>query len=195
MIPRRRLVLLSGLFVLLLAAAFLQGRSNTPQATPAAPTAEETVTPTLPPLLRVFPDMTVLDIQAIRIEDPNTSDSIILTRDASENWTSPGLEGQMDTTAASDIARTVVLIPYSRSINITSQTVLADYGFNPNGQLFVSLVMKNGEGHVLAIGALSEKDPIYYALLDERDEIFEVERGAVDFLKNFLLSPPLNLTK
>jgi hypothetical protein len=194
MMPRRRLLILLGAFVLLLAAAFLQGRSNGPQPTLAPPTAEITVTPTLLPLLRIFPDMTVLDIQAIRIEDPNTSDSIILTRDASNNWIAPDHEGQLDTDDASDIARTIILIPYSRSINITSQTVLGDYGFEPNGQLFISLVMKNGEGHVLAVGALSETDPVYYALLDERDEIFEVERGPVEFLRNFLLSPPFNLT-
>ncbi len=189
MIPRRRLLLLSGLFVLLLAAAFLQGRNNNPQPTLVPPTAAETVTPTLLPLLQLFPDIVVLDIQAIRIEDPNTGDSITLIRDASDNWTAPDSEGQLDTNAASDIARTIVLLPYSRSINITSQTILSDYGFDPNGQLFISLVMKNGEGHILAIGALSETEPVYYALLDERDEIFEVERGPVDFMRNFLLSP------
>lgn len=190
MIPRRRLSILLGAFVLLLAIAFLQSRSNNqPQSTPAAPTVDLTVTPTLPPLLRVFPDMTVLDIQAIRIEDPNTSDSVTLSRDASDNWTSPDIEGQLDNNKASDIARTIVLMPYSRSINITSETVLKDYGFDPNGQLFVSLIMKNGDSHILAIGALSETEPIYYVLLDERDEIFEIERGAVEFLRNFLLSP------
>jgi hypothetical protein len=194
MIPRRRLFVLLGIFILLLAAAFLQSRESAQrQPTPPPLTADSTTTPTLPPLLRVFPEMTVLDIQAIRIEDPNSDDAITLFRDSSDNWTSPDFEGQLDT-AASDIARTIVLLPYSRSINITSRTMLSDYGFEPNGQLFISLVMKNGEGHVLAVGALSETAPVYYALLDDRDEIFEVERGPVEFLRNFLLSPPLNLT-
>lgn len=180
--------------MLLLAAAFLQGRSNQPLTIRTPPPVEAATTPTLPPLLPIFPDMMVLDIRAIRIEDPNSSDSITLTRDQSDNWTVADREGQLDTNVASDIARTIILLPYSRSINITSQTILSNYGFDPNGQLFVSIVMKNGESHVLAIGALSQADPIYYALVDERDEIFEVERGPVEFLRNFLLSPPLNLT-
>jgi hypothetical protein len=194
MIPRRRLLLLIGAFISLVAVAFLQGRSNVPQPTAIPPTVEAATTPTLPPLLRIFPEMTVLDIQAIRIEDPNSGEFITLTRDESDNWIAPDVAGELDADTASDIARTIVLLPYSRSINITSQTVLSDYGFDPNGQLFVSLVMKNGDGHVLAIGTLSETDPVYFALLDERDEIFEVERGPVEFLRNFLFSPPLNLT-
>lgn len=181
-------------FLILAAAALLQTGLNPPAATPT-PATEQTELPLMGgSLLRVFPDLAVLDIQAIRIENPAEGESFTISRDESGNWTAPDVEGQLDTNAASDIARTLVLLPYGRSINITASTDLSEYGFLPTPQFLISLVLANGAGHAIAIGELSESEPIYYALIDERDEILEVERGAVDFLVNFVDSPPVNLT-
>jgi hypothetical protein len=182
---RRTMLILVGLFAVLLLIALLQNGANPPPTPTSAPT--ETAVPALPTgtLLRVFPDMAVLDIQAVRLENPNSDETFTINRDADGNWASPD-DDQFDPDTASDIARTLVLLPYGRSINVISTTNLEDYGFNPNGQFFISIIMKNGEGHVLAIGKLSESEPIYYMLLDERDEIFEVERGPIEYLMNFI---------
>lgn len=191
----RNLLLLVILFAVLLAAALLQGSPTSQVQMP--PTATITTTPdplSSGTLLRIFPDLAVLDIQGIRLQDPNTEQSLTLARDAEGNWTAPDQQGQLDTDAASAIARTIVLLPYGRSINITAQTRLEDYGFAPNGKLFISIITRSGENHVVAVGDLAQDVPVYFALVDERDEIFQVERGAVDYLTNFLLSPPINLT-
>ena len=192
---RRVIPLLIGAFIVLAVAAALQTVLG--NSTPPAPTLdpEQTESPLASgTLLRIFPELAVLDIQAVRIENPTTDQSLTLVRDAEGNWTAPGLDGTLDESSASDIARTLVLLPYGRSLNIVADTELSEYGIAPNPAYLISAVLQNGDSHVIAVGKIADADPVYYALVDERDEIFEIERGAIDFLTNFLNSPPVNLT-
>jgi hypothetical protein len=145
-------------------------------------------------LLRVFPELAVLDIQAMRLEDLTTNTRLTLARDDNGEWTAPELEGELDSEAVSGIARTFALLPYGRSINILNDTEFADFGFNPTGQLLFQILKHDGESHVIAVGNLTNSETSYYTLVDERDEIFEVQRGPIDFLRNHILSPPINLT-
>lgn len=188
----RTLIFFLALFVVLAAIVFLQENEEAPPPPP---------TPTITPefefqgtLLRVFPELAVLDIQAVRLEDLTTDSQLTLARDDEGQWTAPGLEGELDTSAASSIARTIVLLPYGRSINILNNTEFSDYGFNPAGQMQIQVLKLDGSSHVIAVGGLTDSEASYYTLVDERDEIFEVERGPVDFLRNHILSPPINLT-
>lgn len=181
---RRVFPLLLITFLVLAVAAVLQttlGGSST-TVTPSPP-AEETESPlTSGTLLRVFPDLAVLDITAIRIENPAADQSLTFARDASGTWSSSNSDAQ----SASDIARSIVLLPYGRSINLTPETDLSLYGLAPTPQYLISLVLQNDESHVIAVGKVSDSAPVYFALVDERDEILEIERGAIDFVTNFL---------
>ncbi len=193
--PRRGLLVLALVFGFLMIILLFQ-ESNAPALPPPIipPTSMPETTPTPLLLLRVFPDLTVLDIQAIRLENPETGAELTLQRDASGQWTSPGRPGQLDPEAATTIARTLVLLPYGRSINILTSTSLDDYGFGTAGQFLIQIIVKNGEGYGVIVGAADDVDPVYYALVDDRDEIFRLERGPVDFLIQMLNSPPINLT-
>jgi hypothetical protein len=183
-------------FIVLAIAAVIQSTiGNQAASQRLTPTPEVTdAAPQTGSLLRVFPELAVLDIQAVRIENPTDDQSLTIVRDSSGNWTSPDLEGTLDTNLATDVARTIVLLPYGRSINILNDTDLGDFELAPTPQYLISIVLSDGTGHILAVGKLSESDPIYYVLVDERDEILEVERGPIEFLTNFLNSPPVNLT-
>lgn len=182
---RRLVPLLLGAFIILAIVVVLQNPRGNPEE--VMPTAEVTESPLLSgTLLRVFPELTVLDIQAVRIESPAEDRSFTIARGADGEWISPDTETTLEEGSASDIARTIVLLPYGRSINIVPDTNLELYGIAPIPQYLISIVLSNGEGHIIAVGKLSEDDPIYYSLVDERDEIFEVERGAIEFLTNFL---------
>ncbi len=193
MMQRRNLLILSAVFALLLAVLLLQNAS-TPPVPPPLPLETQAPTPAEALLLRVFPDLRVLDIQAIQLEDPQTGEELTLQRDASGQWTTPILEGELDTDMATSIARTIVLLPYGRSINILPDTDLNAYGFGETGQFLIQVILSNGEGHGVIVGALHESDPVYYALVDDRDEIFRLERGAIDFLIEMLKSDPIRLT-
>jgi hypothetical protein len=188
----RTVLLLLVAFGVLAAAVALTGTPSPPPATLPAPTA------TLPllsgTLLRVFPDLAVLDIQAIRLENPVSDQMLTLARDGEGQWQAPGLDGELDAAQATSIARTFVLLPYARSINIVTGINLQDFGFSENPALLLQVLKRDGTSHVVAIGDLSTSGQAYYALVDQRDEIFQVERGPVDFLRTFIESPPIRLT-
>ncbi len=140
---------------------------------------------------RVFPEMAVLDIQAIQIANPNTGDSFTISRSDEGIWTAPGSDGTLDATQATAIARSVVLMPYERTLTVTDDTDLTEFGFNPNGLLFVGIVLVGGEQHVVAVGDLTATREEYYVLVDDRSEIYLVKRGPLDFLIQKFLEPPL----
>jgi hypothetical protein len=190
---RRTLLALVVIFGVLVIIATLQGNPPAP-GLQSSPLPSPTAAIPQGTLLRVFPDITVLDIQAIRILNPVTGQTFTIQRGQAGQWYAPGIEGELDSSAASGIARTIVLLPYGRSINILATTNLDDYGFGETGQYLIQIILSNGEGHGIIIGAADASDPVYYALVDERDEIFRIERGPVDYLIQFLNSPPINLT-
>jgi hypothetical protein len=191
---RRNLSLLFGLFAILAILVILTSQEPETAGMPQ-PTAAETAE-SLPEgtLLRVFPDLTVLDIQAIRLEDLNAGQELTLARDTNGRWTAPDLEGELDTEAASNVARTLVLLPYARSINIVPDTQFEDYGLAPRPQLLFQILEVDGASHAIAVGNLSDAGHSYYSVVDERDEIYQLERGAVDFLKNLISTMPIRLT-
>lgn len=181
------------LFLILTVLALLQG-NQPPPSLPQMPTA--TTTPAVSPvptgmLLRIFPELAVTDIQAIRLEDPANNLSFTISRGPNGAWTAPEQAGTLDTSAASAIARTFVLLPYARSINITSDTDFNAYDFGTTPRLLFQLILSDRTGHAVAIGGLTPDGTAYYALVDERDEIYLIERGPVDFLNGYIQSPPL----
>jgi hypothetical protein len=193
---RRALIILLALFVILVALVALTGQQ--PAQTVIIESTTTSTAEALPEgsLLRVFPDLAVLDIQAVRLEDLSENRELTLARDSQGSWTAPELEGEgeLDTDAASSIARTLVLLPYARSINILPDTDFAVYGLSPTPQMLLQILLVDGSSHVVAIGDLSTTNHTYYALVDERDEIFQIEMGPVDFLKNLIFQPPIRLT-
>ena len=145
-------------------------------------------------LIRAFPDLTVLNIQAIRLQDLKNDKELTLSRDSDGNWIAPDLQGELDSEAVTNIARTLVLFPYARSINILQDTKFTDYGFDPDPQLMFHILQADGQTHTIAIGGLTATEEAYHALIDERDEIFQIERGPVEFLRKYIIAPPIRLT-
>ncbi|MAS34671.1 MAG: hypothetical protein CL610_11735 [Anaerolineaceae bacterium] len=158
------------------------------------PTATATTVLDQGTLLRVFPELRTLDIQAMRLEDLDNGLQLTLVRDEEGLWTAPDLDGELDEEAVSNIARTFVLFPYGRSMNIVEETNFEAYGLAPAPHLLFQILRTDGESHVVAVGDLTNTEANYFTLVDERDEIFLVERGPVDFLKNLISSPPIRLT-
>ncbi|MBC7810456.1 MAG: hypothetical protein H7175_04880 [Burkholderiales bacterium] len=183
---RRTLFLFIVIFAALVIVAYLQTRP--------APLPPATAAPT-PFLERIYPELAVLDIQAIRLENPTTGISFTISRAADGEWTAPDSEGVLDAQAATQIARTIALLPYQRTLELTDDTNLAEFGFEPNAQLFIQVVRVDGSANIVAVGALTASQAAYYALVDEREIIYLIESGPIRFLLNFLQTPPLNLTR
>lgn len=180
--PRNFYILL-GVFALLLIIAVLQSRL--PSSTTAAPLAT--------PANFVGKDlnMTVLDIVAIQLLNPSTNTGFTISRNAAGNWTAPQSKGSLDTTAASNIAKAVVLMEYDSKLPITSSTDLQQYGFTPHGQLLVGVLLQNQQTHAIAIAGLAPSGADYYGRVDDDPNIYLFTRGAVDYLISQLNHPPL----
>lgn len=193
---RRALPLLPALlavFAALVALVLLQG-GQPPPAPPDTPTATATLAVSPVPtgtLLRVFPELAVRDIQAIRLEDAAAGQSLTLSRGPDGQWAAPDAAGTLNAEAASAIARTFALLPYGRSVNLAPDTDLSAYGFTETPRLLFQIVLTDGSGHAIAVGSLTPGGSAYFALVDERDEIYLLERGPVDFLDGYIQSPPL----
>ena len=141
----------------------------------------------------IFRDFAPDDIQAIRLRSPESGETLILSRstDAAQPWTAPETAGTLDQNEANVIARTMVLLPYSSTVGITDETDLTQYGFTPEGILSLEIVLTNGLTHGVAIGFRTPSENDYYALVDDRDELYFVVRPAVDYLISRLKSPPI----
>jgi hypothetical protein len=140
----------------------------------------------------VFPDIALVDIQAVRLQNPSGEINFTINRTTDGSWTAPDLAGTLDIDSANNIARTIVLLPALRTLPITDDTDLRQYGFDPVGFMFINVLMVDGSAHSVAVGAINLAETAYYALVDERDELYVIERAAVDFLITQLRSPPVN---
>lgn len=142
-------------------------------------------------LERVFPDLAVLDILAVRLQNPVNGEAFTITRTQEGVWTTEDREGTLDTEAATGIARTLALLPYERVITDVNDDDMASYGFGEGGHLFVQVLLTDGRNYGIAVGGLAPSEENYYAVVDQRVNIYLVSRGPIDFLLNYLASPPV----
>jgi len=178
----RTLLLLSGLFIALAAALAAQDQLLKP-----APSAEATFAPRL---VRVFPDLSVLEIISIRLLDPVTGADFTIVRDEVGSWVSAD-GGALEENAGTNIARTIALLPSTRTVRPPDDGDLTSFGFTPNGLLFVQVLLINGEGHTVAIGGVTPNMEGHYALVDDRAELHVLLTEAVAYLISVLRDPPL----
>lgn len=182
---RRTLLVLVVLFVAMGIIALLQAQQGPPPLFDSQATLESFrwMGQTL--------NMSLNDIAAIRLRAPQSNLTFTISRDSSGTWSAPGSPGNLDQTAASGIAKTITLLPYSESVELTPSTRLEDFGFRPEGSLALEIVLQSGQTHAIAVGDLTPDQLAYYALADNLPQVFVLERGAIDYLRQQLNKPPL----
>jgi hypothetical protein len=171
---RRTLLILFGVFVALALLVTLQARP--PETSPYSTE-------------RVFRGFSVDDIQAVRLHSEPESLTFTISRAADGAWTAPDASGRLNTDVAEVIARTMILLPYVTLLEAGDD--LSVYGFVPLAGLGVEFVLSDGTAHAVVVGFRNPTETGYYALVDERPEIYILERAAVDFLISVLRSPPI----
>ncbi len=179
----RIVIILLMVFVAL--AAFLAAQNAQQSSAPPTSQAQQVLSQ------RIFPDLQINDIQAIRLRSPETGDSFVISRGGDGAWTAPDSSGTLNTTEADNIARTMVLLPYSRTLTVSPGDDLAPYGFTPEGILSVEIIQTDGASHAVAVGYRNPTATGYYGLIDDRPDLYLLDRGAVDFLISRLKSPPV----
>ncbi len=190
----RGLFILLAIFFGLVMMLLIQDQSLQNPTPVSLPVNQPTNQPLEAPVVyeRVFPELETLQITAIRMENPLSGETLTLARDFdSYEWTAPGMNGTLDLQAASNIARTIAILPYRRSFEVDENTDLTQYGFRPNGEFFIQFITSDGEEHVVAIGEPTFESPTFYALIDDRKQIYLIERAPIDFLVDYFLQPPI----
>ncbi|MEP6987423.1 MAG: hypothetical protein ABI970_17595 [Chloroflexota bacterium] len=194
---RRTLFILLIAFAALVVIALLQTRPS------SAPASEATIDPSIKPTIdatQIFSSYTMLgktlgmtlnDISAIRLRDPESNKIFAISRDNAGNWTAPESKGNLDLTAADNIAKTVALLPYEATIAVKPDTSLADFGFQPDGIFAIDVIMRTNITHAIVIGNLNPSGVSYYGLADDKKVIYVMERRAIDFLLINLKTPPV----
>lgn len=178
--PRPLLSLLA-VFIVLLVIAYLQIRP--------APSVTDSEFITSLPFLGKDLNYGVSDIVAVRLRDPNSNQSLVLSRDASGSWEDSVNQRVLDQTEASNILKSVVLLIYSNTVPITEATRLEDFGFDPDGLLVIEFALANGQGHGIAVGNRNPTDDGYYALVDNLPRIYILDRGVVEYLHSQMTNP------
>lgn len=177
----RGVLILIVIFIGLAVAVFLQNRSIENATTP---------TPT-PRFTRVFPDLAVLDIQAIQIRDLRTEETFTISRTNEGIWSAPYINETLIEGAGTGIAQTVAFLPFTQEIPITDDLDPRDYGFDPFGYVFIEILLLNGEAHVVAIGNPLQTVGEFYLRVDDRPVIYTGIRQPYDDLAGLLDNPPL----
>jgi hypothetical protein len=136
----------------------------------------------------VFPSLAASDIQALRLDDPYSQADIALARNTDGTWLLGDGSVLVDQTIAENIAKTIAFMPFTDLIAGLPSSEYVNYGLSVESiWLQIQVILTNNEQHVIAIGGrVPVADGGYYALVDERTEVFVLNRGAVDYLGIFL---------
>lgn len=175
--PNRTLILLLMVFVALAAVVAYQNAQR--QAELSRP---------IPLTNAVFSTFVADDIQAIRLRSPESGESFSMVRANDGTWTSDS--GTLVQDEANGIARTMVAMTYDSTFTLPEGQNLTTYGFTPEGVLAVEIVLSNGESHAVAVGYRTPTEENYYAVVDDRTELYLILRAPVDYLISRLKSPP-----
>ncbi|MDX2160786.1 MAG: hypothetical protein SF162_05625 [bacterium] len=180
MSQRRPLLILIVAFVALLVITLIVQRvpptSNLPAATPF--------------YFRVYPDLTVDDLQVVRIQDATSGEQFTIRRTPENAWATDS-GGTVVQTTADLIARTIVLLPYTQTLDLPPPEERARYGFIEGQGLLITALLNDGSSRIIAVGAFTPTGTSYFALVDDRTDLYVIERAAVDFLIVQLQNPPV----
>jgi hypothetical protein len=176
---RGTLLLLVIVFAGMGGALFLQ---NAETDSPPQPT---------PTFQRLFTDLAIDDLQAIELRMPTYEQPLIFVREPDGSWSAPDIIGELDQEAVSNMAATLVILPYRRTFSIDADTDLGQYGISPTPDFIVQFITFNGEQHSIAFGDPSFESLTFYTLVDDRQQVYLVERPPVDYLVTNFINPPI----
>lgn len=186
---QRFLALLLAIFLSLAAVLILQSNAPSSDSENRGMNSQPT-----PQLRRIFPDLAVLDILALRVEDRITGEIFTMARDTDGSWLARSIDQETTLPLREDagtlLARSVVLLGYTQTITLSPERDLSEFGFQPDAQIYIYIITVDNQQHVVAVGNPLQTGPYYYIIVDDRPEIYIVDRAAVDSLAVTLDTPP-----
>lgn len=184
----RNIIILGVLFVGLLVVAGLQtlpSRNSSPSAPTPIPPTIDPVRNQLRSIQRLFPNLTLADIQSIRLEEPATGSVLTLTRaeDDPSAWFALEYPQAVNAEAAELMAQTVAIMPYLHAFDNIQPAQYPEFGLSTSDvALFIFFIEQDETQHAIAIGDATPDLEGHYALVDDRRELYVVDAAPVAYL-------------
>jgi hypothetical protein len=177
---RTFLTVLGVLFMVLLGVALAQTISlnNTFNAS-LTPTLDQRIVNSL------FREWNEDNVVAVRLDDPINDIDMVINRVNTTQWQLQGeAVEQINQETLNLIVKTVAYIPFTDILTDIPDTNLSNFALTEDLiWLQIQVILDNNDTHVIALGArVPTVDGGYYALVDERSEVFVLNRGAIDYL-------------
>ncbi len=168
----RSLIFLAGIFLALVVISLI---------VQIAPQASSQISAT-PFYHRVYPELDPATITAIRVIDSEGEGITLRLDTTNERWVYEATGAIFSTDVVDNMTMTLSLLPYLQTLPAPTEAELRSYGLTQDQALFVAAVTEEGQSHALLIGLLTPSETSYYVLVDERPEVYIVERAAIDYI-------------
>ncbi|RMG90308.1 MAG: DUF4340 domain-containing protein [Chloroflexi bacterium] len=158
----------------------------------AAPT-DDTSSPGL--AARIFPTITPEQVMAVRLTDPQENISMTIVQQDDGTWGLADSPQTLDQDIMLALIRAAIEMRYRKSIPLDETETLSTYGLDEERVLMVvTLLLDDGSGHNIAIGDITPMRDAFYALVDEQDEVFLIDRAPdpVSFLLHYFEEYKIN---
>jgi hypothetical protein len=192
MTNRRTLLVLLIVFGALVAVLVIQSRplASIITQTPTPCLGENCPTATPLASTRIFPDWTISDVKAVRLQNPRTKETLTFTRSADGQWTAAESAGVLNQEVADGMVQAAISFDYTRILEGVAEDQWADYGLTVNfATLFIQIILTNDETHYVIIGGVVPTGESFYGLVDDNPEIYVLARegGAIDFILHYFV--------
>ncbi|QPC80701.1 hypothetical protein G4Y79_13365 [Phototrophicus methaneseepsis] len=172
---QRMLIILVVVFGMILLVGALQ---NTILSQPiATPTADASVQ-----ITPVFEGWGVDNVYAIQIYDPVAQLGLTITRTNDDLWQLVEFGGLLTQEEGNLAAASVALFPVVRILEEIGTDRYDEFGLTQDDlTMLVSVILKDGNEHSVAVGDLTANGDSFYALVDDRPNLYIVNEGPVSF--------------
>lgn len=175
----RSLLGLGLVFVALVVLVIVQSEQPTPNISAGSTAAAAQ---------RVFTGWTATDVLALKWWSPLRENEITLNRNNDGSWRVSGSTQPVDENFASASLATVARLPYNQIIEGVDAERYEEYGLTEEGvELVIQIILLDGRTHaVLVGGATPLAGAGFYALVDDKPEIYVIPAEPVAFLMYYL---------
>lgn len=187
MSQKRTLFLLILILAIVISIGLIQGIQPADQKPTPTFDTDEMAQAQLRQINQIFPDVQLEDVFAINILDPVADLALTLTRTEDDLWTVievPNLLAQNDADA---VAWTMANLPYINRLAAIEQNQVVELGLTEDdATLLLSVILKDNTQHVIAVGDLDPTASGFYALVDDRPELYLLDGEAIAYLVYWL---------
>lgn len=176
---QRTLIILGAVLALVLIIGIAQtALQNQPELEPT-PTPNEMVT--------LFSGWGPKNVFAVNIYEPVAQVGLTVTRNNSGLWELVEFSGMLSQEEGDLVASTMAVFPVLRSLGTIEANRFDEYGLvQTDLTMILSVILKDGTEHSIAVGDLNATSDGFYALVDEDPTLYVVDARPIAYFTTLL---------